>query len=155
MSNEINKHRMARVAAVQCLYAYQLGKGTPNDIVLSYLDFHAEEHNELKMNIDYFRNLFFHTTSRIHEIDQYLSKYSSRSLNLLDPIILAILRYATYEIIADTKAAPALIINEAIDIAKIMGGEGANRFVNSILDKVSKDVRSSLSIEQETNDISI
>ncbi len=52
-----------------------------------------------------------------------------------------ILRMAVFELIYEEKIAPAIVINEAIEIAKKYSGEEAATFVNGILDAVRKDLK--------------
>jgi len=49
-----------------------------------------------------------------------------------------ILRFATYELIYAKDIPPKVAINEAIDIAKKYGDKDSGKFVNGILDKISK-----------------
>jgi len=52
-----------------------------------------------------------------------------------------ILRMAVFELIYEENIAPAVVINEAIEIAKKYSGEEAATFVNGILDAVRKDLK--------------
>lgn len=55
----------------------------------------------------------------------------------IDPVDRAILRLGTYEILY-TKTPRKVAINEAIELAKRFGTADSKRFVNGVLDKVSK-----------------
>ncbi|NJR41717.1 MAG: transcription antitermination factor NusB [Akkermansiaceae bacterium] len=55
----------------------------------------------------------------------------------IDPVDRAILRLGTYEIL-HTETPPKVAINEAIELAKRFGTTDSRRFVNGVLDKVSK-----------------
>ncbi len=52
-----------------------------------------------------------------------------------------ILRMAVFELLYEENIAPAIIINEAIEIAKKYSGDEAGTFVNGILDAVRKDLK--------------
>ena len=52
-----------------------------------------------------------------------------------------ILRMAVFELLYEENIAPAIVINEAIEIAKKYSGEEAATFVNGILDAVRKDLK--------------
>jgi N utilization substance protein B len=56
----------------------------------------------------------------------------------VDPVDRAILRLAAHEIISAT-VAPAVAINEAIELAKRFGSTDSGRFVNGVLDKLAKN----------------
>jgi N utilization substance protein B len=58
-----------------------------------------------------------------------------------------ILRMAVFELLYEENIAPAIVINEAIEIAKKYSGEEAATFVNGILDAIRKglkDIKKSL-----------
>jgi len=48
-----------------------------------------------------------------------------------------ILRLATYEILYDTEVPPSVAINEAVELAKVYGGEDSSKFVNGVLGKIA------------------
>jgi N utilization substance protein B len=52
-----------------------------------------------------------------------------------------ILRMAVFELLYEENIAPAIVINEAIEIAKKYSGEEAATFVNGILDAVRKELK--------------
>ena len=51
-----------------------------------------------------------------------------------------ILRLAVYEMLEEKTLVPAIIINEAVDLAKYFSSSESGRFVNGILDRACKDV---------------
>jgi N utilization substance protein B len=51
-----------------------------------------------------------------------------------------IIRLAAYEILCCKDIPHAVSINEAVEIAKIMGDVGSPRFVNGVLDRLRKDI---------------
>ena len=54
-------------------------------------------------------------------------------LDKLNPIDLAILRLAVYELVIDKKAPYKVIIDEAVELAKQFGGDASPAFVNGAL----------------------
>ncbi len=52
-----------------------------------------------------------------------------------------ILRMAVFELLYEENIAPAIVINEAIEIAKKYSGDEAAAFVNGILDAIRKDLK--------------
>ena len=52
-----------------------------------------------------------------------------------------ILRMAVFELLYEENIAPAIVINEAIEIAKKYSGDEAATFVNGILDAIRKDLK--------------
>ena len=51
-----------------------------------------------------------------------------------------ILRMAVFELLYEESIAPAVVINEAIEVAKKYSGEKASTFINGILDAVRKNL---------------
>jgi len=52
-----------------------------------------------------------------------------------------ILRMAVFELLYEENIAPAIVINEAIEIAKKYSGDEAATFVNGILDAIRKNLK--------------
>ncbi|QHQ62771.1 transcription antitermination factor NusB [Anaerocolumna sedimenticola] len=116
-------------------------------------DFH--EDTELKEQIDlYFESLeepkeadllylkerFHKINERIPEIDAILAEASSGwKLNRMGKVDLTIMRLAIYEIKYDNDIPTKVAINEAVEIAKIFGGDSSGSFVNGVLAKLAKD----------------
>lgn len=72
------------------------------------------------------------------ELDKKLATIIENfSPSRIDPVDRAILRLGTYELM-HTKTPPNAVINEAIELAKRFGNSDSGRFVNGILDKVTK-----------------
>lgn len=72
----------------------------------------------------------------IPEIDARLSELTSGwDLARIGKVELAILRLAVYEIVYDDAVPNAVAINEAVELAKRFGQEGASSFVNGVLAK--------------------
>jgi N utilization substance protein B len=49
-----------------------------------------------------------------------------------------VLRLAIYELLHEPSTPPAVVIDEAIEIAKRFGGDESGQFVNGVLDAVRK-----------------
>jgi N utilization substance protein B len=70
-------------------------------------------------------------------IDQYAIEWQ---LERIAPVERNILRIALYEMICADDTPPAVVINEALEVAKIYGGDDSPRFLNGILGKVLKEL---------------
>jgi len=55
----------------------------------------------------------------------------------IDPVDRAILRLGTYELL-HTPTPPKVVINEAIELARLFGTTDSHRFVNGVLDRIAK-----------------
>jgi transcription antitermination protein NusB len=52
-----------------------------------------------------------------------------------------ILRLAAYELMERPEVPTAVILDEAIELAKLLSTEGSGRFVNGVLGRIARDVR--------------
>lgn len=59
----------------------------------------------------------------------------------LDPIELAILRIGVYELTQHPEIPFRVIINEAVELAKVFGADQSHRYINGVLDKVARTLR--------------
>ena len=68
------------------------------------------------------------------EIDaQIASKLKNWAPERIGKVELAVIRMTAYELKTDTKTPVGVIINDAVEIAKKFGQEGAGKFVNGVL----------------------
>ncbi len=75
------------------------------------------------------------------EFNQLIKKYLKKwSINELNPINLAIMQVAIYELKFDTTPAP-IVVNEAIEFTKKYSDENSKGFINYVLKEISKDLR--------------
>ena len=76
----------------------------------------------------------------IPSIDARLNKaakgWTTARMNRID---LALLRLAVYEIDNDAETPVKVAINEAVELAKVYGGEESPKFVNGVLSKFAKE----------------
>jgi|SRR3990172_1040678 len=74
---------------------------------------------------------------KLDEIDPVISQAAPEwPLEKLNPLDLAILRLAVFELLIDKQAPFKVIIDEAVEIAKGFGGSNSPAFVNGALGKI-------------------
>lgn len=77
--------------------------------------------------------------ARREECDRYLSAYARDwSPDRFPAVDLAILRLALSELLCDGAAAPTVVINEAVELAKKFSAEDSAAFINGMLDNIYK-----------------
>ena len=94
-----------------------------------------------KADPDYFRELVREVPARVAEIDAALEPFLDRPLAQVDPVERAILRIGGYELTQCPDLAYRIVINEAVELAKVFGAEQGHRYVNGVLDKLARAVR--------------
>jgi len=129
---------LARQRAMQALYQWQMTGQNPVDIERQFM----EEQDMKKVDSKYFQELLMGIPQQLAELDGYSSEVLDRSIEQVDPIERAILRIGIYELKNRIDIPYRVVINEAVELAKIFGAEQGHRYINGILDKVAKQLRS-------------
>ncbi len=76
----------------------------------------------------------------IPEIDKMIDSHSEKwSVSRMGKVELSIIRLAVYEIFHDDTVPDKVAINEAVELAKKYGQDGAGAFVNGVLAGILKD----------------
>ncbi len=127
----------ARRCAVQALYQWQLAGDEQADADLSFLA--ADDAD--RVNRSYFRELLQQVTGRTVELDQLIAPLLDRRLEEVDPVERAILRVGGCELAWHAEIPYRVVINEAVELAKVFGAEHGHKYVNGILDKLAHQLR--------------
>ena len=125
--------RRARECTVQALYSWAVSGNAAEQVELAFV---------LDQDMDgvdkpYFRKLFRQTVENIETIDFSISPYIDRAFDELDPIETAILRLAVYELRFELDVPYKVVINEAIEVAKVFGADESHKYINGVLDKIA------------------
>lgn len=129
--------RQAREWAVQILFQIDLN---PSDVetVLSGFWGRGRVEDEARR---YAERLVRGVWSHREEIDARLARYAEHwTLHRMAVVDRNVLRMALYELLYCPEVPPAVVINEAVDIAKYFSSSESGRFVNGILDRARKDL---------------
>jgi N utilization substance protein B len=143
----VARRAASRLFAVQALYQHDM-EGTPQASLLH--EFHNHrlgakvgdvEYNEGEA--DFFDDIVKGVIARQGEIDAAISAQlpPEWSLDRLDRNVKAILRAATYELLARPDIAVGQVIDSYLDVADAFFGTGEKAFVNGVMDAVAKTVR--------------
>jgi N utilization substance protein B len=127
----------ARKAAVQALYQWQMTGQNLSEIERQFL----EEERLKDAQKSYFTELFHGVPKNLEAIDQTLSKFVDRPVDMIDPVERAILRMGVYELLHRLDMPYRVVLNESINLAKYFGADGSHKYVNGILDKVAQQKR--------------
>ncbi len=127
----------SRRCAVQSLYQWQLSGGETPTTDREYL---AEEDSR-RVNLKYFKQLIEQLTTKTAEIDGLISPALDRQLADVDPVESAILRVGVCELAYHPEIPCRVVINESVELAKVFGAEHGHKYVNSILDKLARQLR--------------
>ena len=133
------KRRIAREKALQSIFQIDMNETSPKDAIDYVLDGEASD--------DYLEKLVEGVTEHIEEMDSILTKHLEKwTIDRLATVDRNILRVAVYEMIHCKEDVPVnVVINEALEIAKIYGDESSSKFINSVLSKVKQTLEESSS----------
>lgn len=125
--------RRARECAVQALYSWAVSGNNVEQVELAFvLDQDMEG-----VDKPYFRKLFRQTVENIEAVDFTIEPYIDRAFDELDPIEKAVLRLAVYELRFELDVPYKVVINEAIEVAKVFGADESHKYINGVLDKIA------------------
>lgn len=135
----IANRRLAREAALSVLYYVQVGKTPPSQALGSYF---AEHRPDASDDVrEFTEQIVMGTVAESEALDALISRHSANwrleRIAVLDRLIL---RMAIWEIQHDPEQAPAIVINEALELARRFSTDDSVRFVNGVLDAVKKHV---------------
>jgi N utilization substance protein B len=130
--------RKARELAVQAIYSWQISHNPIKDIEVNFLTDNAKR----RFDIPYFQLLLNGVAEHVSQLDIAITPHVDRPLNDIDQVEKAILRIAVYELSQQQDVPYKVVINEAIEIAKEFAADDSHKFVNGVLDKAVKLIRS-------------
>ena len=136
--------RKGRVLAFQALYSWDVG-GIPKDSLMSFSWAEAQGKSGIDENTKTFAAFIIAgTLEHIEEIDKHIKANLSKNWDFsrLDRVALAILRMSVYSLLFQNDIPPTIVMDEAVGIAKEFGSDDSYKFINAMLDSVSKNPRS-------------
>lgn len=131
-----NRH-LARQAAVQALYQWDLTEQAPETILEHFI----QEHDTSEIDEEYFQLLVREVPLYHRELEAHIIPKLDRDLDDVDPVERAILRIGAYELEYRADVPRKVVINESVELAKTFGAELSYRFINGVLDKVATELR--------------
>ncbi len=129
----------ARRNTVQALYEWFM---TGKDVADVIAEFESDEQTLAKTDVEYFKLLLRGTIKNSDQLDLKLVDLIDRPVKELDAIERAILHIGCYELEHHLEIPWRVVVNESIELAKMFGAEQSHKYINSILDKLAKDLRS-------------
>lgn len=129
--------RRSREFALQGLYQWQLAHADTRSIAAQL----AEAKGFDKIDADYFAALLHGTVKNAAALEREIAPCLDRGFHELSPVERGILLMAGYEFVHQPQVPYRVVINEAVELAKVYGGTDGHKFVNGVLDKLAARVR--------------
>ncbi|MDC2824824.1 transcription antitermination factor NusB [Rodentibacter pneumotropicus] len=125
--------RRARECAVQALYSWAVSGNSAEQVELAFM----LDQDMNGVDKPYFRKLFRQAVENMETVDFSITPYIDRAFKELDPVEKAILRLAVYELRFELDVPYKVVINEAIEVAKVFGSDDSHKYINGVLDKIA------------------
>ncbi len=131
----MGKKRQARENALQILYQLEFNEIQVDVTLLQYWEDRKASQEVMENTASLVKGVVSHLEAIDSTIQGVSENWRLARMALIDRNIL---RIATYELYFGEDLAPAIIMNEAIEIAKKYSGNQSATFVNGILDALNK-----------------
>ncbi len=130
--------RKAREVAVQALFYLEFNETDPETAITAIIDERADKMSDNAKQ--YSQLLVTGTKEHLLAIDGFLAGISNEwKLDRMAAVDRNIARIAVFEMkFGSEQLPPNVVINEAVELAKIFGAEDSSRFINGILDSLVK-----------------
>ncbi len=130
--------RQARVAAIQMLYQGEVGRLSVPEVADSFWRIAAAEDDDAPPRVrDRAEALAARVSAALPSIDPVIEQASRNwRLDRMSIVDRLVLRLAIYELLHERDTPPAVVIDEALELARYFSSEEAVSFVNGVLDAV-------------------
>ena len=127
----------SRARVVQALYQWLVSGDDIKKIEQEFLN-----QKEGKISKAFFSNLLLNIPKKIAVLDEIINPSLDRDIDELGPTEKAILYLGVYELKFQLEVPFKVVINEAVELSKLYGAEGSFKLINSSLDKIAPELRS-------------
>lgn len=135
---DIGARQKARHYAVQALYQHILTGDSAAKIEAEF----RVDYDISAVDLVYFHEVLSHVIAQTGDLDALFDQYIDRDIKELDPVSLAQLRLSTYEMQSRLDVPYLVVIEEAIRLSKKFGPTDSYKYLNGVLDRLSRDLRS-------------
>ena len=139
---ETGTRRAARMAALAMLYQVELSGDPVERVIETFLDGGLAEEEGLQLGgaaRRFAEHLVRGTTARRGELDELIRRGSEHwRLERMAVVDRNVLRLALFELLDAPDTPAAVILDEAIELAKAFGGHESGAFVNGVVDGIRR-----------------
>ena len=127
--------RRAREISLQSLYAWKLAGG---DALAHAKTLEGWDRCDQSLAEEF----LIEVPRNFDSLEQKITPYLDRSLASLSPVERVILLIGAYELSAREETPFKVVLNEAIELGRSFGGTDGHKFVNGVLEKLARELRS-------------
>jgi N utilization substance protein B len=129
--------RKSRELALQMLFQWDFSKEAYGEVRDSFWTLHQEADDDVRIFSD---QLVEGTIENVERIDELLARHAEHwRLPRMPTVDRNILRMATFELLHETGTPYAVVINEALEVARKFSTHESILFINGILDSIRKE----------------
>lgn len=129
----------AREAALGALYLWEMGRTDPVQALTTFFEEHAPDAPEPVRA--FASQIVIGTTTDTAALDTLISQHTEHwRVERLAVIDRLILRMAVWELQNEKETPPAVVLNEALELARTFSTDDSVRFVNGVLDGIRKSL---------------
>ena len=138
-----DRHR-ARESALQILYQWEVGRISVDDAMTTFFDLQWPDTEPPAASLRAFASdLARDTVGRLAAIDALIAETAEHWRPERMPVVdRLILRIAACELLRDPETPPAVVINEALELARTFSTDDSVKFINGMLDGMRKKIGS-------------
>ena len=141
MNGKEIRHR-AREAALQILYQWEVGRITVDHAIDTFFGLQWPDGEPASSELrDFASSLARDTVERLPAIDPLIAATTERwrpeRMAVIDRLIL---RMGVCELVRDRETPVAVVINEALELARTFSTEDSVKFINGMLDGIRKKI---------------
>jgi len=140
----------ARILVVQTLYSIDIlnKRKDIEQISSDYIEYHVEKYSNQNLDEKFYYELLNSTIDNTSSIDELIRTNLDKKWKLerLPKLVLAILRVGIADISIMNHLEMATIINDYLQITKSLNHSEELGFINSILDKIAKDLKRNIEL---------
>lgn len=130
--------RRARDLLVQALYQMQITGHELRELRSQF----KQRAEYARVDQRYFDVALTAICEDIDSIENGISEFADRPIEQLDPVERGILLLGYHELNSMPDVPYRVVINEAVNLAKRFGAEDGHKYINALLDRLSKKLRS-------------
>jgi N utilization substance protein B len=132
------RHR-ARVAALRSLYFWEIGRAAPGEAVDTYFDCHEPDAPARVREVTL--TMVIGVAAERERLDGLIGEHATHwRVERIAVVDRLILRLGAWELQHEAATPAAVVIDEAVELARAFGSDESPRFVNGVLDSIRKDL---------------
>ena len=138
--------RKSRELALQMLYQADLGEQQADDVRKTFWKGRGDVEREVQ---GFAEDIFRVAQDRSADIDKLIKAHAANwRLDRMAAVDRNVLRAAVAEMLGYPTAPRAIVINEAIEIARKCSAPESAQFINGVLDSIGKELEATRSVER-------